>query len=184
MQQKAKDAYFERFKEKIEEARAAFTRISEAAEKVKQQLAQYQPEWNQKLAEVIEANQVIWKKLQSVAIQIPTFSLVNSETGKTLRDVAYAVSLAGQEAQKPLLWQTEIVTSAPTPKPEPKPVPPTTSGQPTTPKPDLKPQPKVRKMKAQLPSGKKSVKEYRLWLTQQLTLLQGFDATDELDFNN
>ena len=184
LQQEAKDAYFARYKEAIEKAKAAFARITEAAEKVKAQLEQYKPEWNKKLAETIEANQAIWKKLQAVTVNIPVLSLVNSATGKTLRDVAYAVSLSAQEAQKPLIWQTEIVTSEPTPQTTPQPIP-ASGQQPTQPaQPEPKPQPKVRKMKAQLPSGKKSVKEYRLWLTQQLTLLTGFDANDELDFNN
>jgi hypothetical protein len=182
LQQEAKDAYFARYKEAIEEAKSAFARITEAAEKVKAQLEQYKPEWNLKLAETIEANQALWKKFQSVTVNIPALSLVNSATGKTLRDVAYAVSLSAQEAQKPLIWQTEIVTSDPTPQPVPHPDPNPQPGP--KPQPDPKPQPKVRKMKAQLPSGKKTIAEYRSWLTQQLTLLTGFDATDELDFNN
>ena len=39
-------------------------------------------------------------------------------------------------------------------------------------------------MKSHLPKGKMTVAGYRQWLTQQITLLQSFDQTDELDFNN
>jgi hypothetical protein len=39
-------------------------------------------------------------------------------------------------------------------------------------------------MRSHLPQGKMSVSDYRLWLTQQMSLIKNFGSTDELDFNS
>jgi hypothetical protein len=109
-------------------------------------------------------------------INIPQYGIRCSNYGWQLRDLAYAENMIPQHEQKLLLWQTEIVTSQPTP-PAPTPKP----GEST---PTPQPSPQVRSMRSHLPQGKMSVSEYRQWLTQQLSLIKNFGASDELDFSN
>ena len=90
--------------------------------------------------------------------------------------------MAPQMDVKLTVWETGMVTSNPTPETRPEPEqkqPEGKSSEPTQPT-----KPRTRNMRSQLPVGKKSVAQYKAWLTAQLTAISLFDATDELDFNN
>lgn len=177
LEQKARDMYYALFNGKKDIVRDLYTELRVKAETVKQQLDAYPREWNERLYGAIAQFDSNCRRYQVTAIDIPQYEIRCRRCGLQLRDLVYAENMASQREQETILWQTEIVTKDPKPAPQPKP-------KPGEPDPQPKPLPKTRSMRSYLPSGKFSVSQYRQWLTSQLTLLQGFDASDELDFNN
>lgn len=175
--QKARDVYYALFKGKAERVTELYTDLLIKADVIKQQLGQYPREWNERLYSNIAQFESGCKRYQVGMIEIPTYDIRCRRSGLQLRDLAYAENMAPQKEQETMVWQTEIRTTAPVP---PTPPMPPVPGKPTPPPPT----PKTRAMKSHLPKGKMTVAGYRQWLTQQITLLQSFDQTDELDFNN
>ena len=179
LEQQARDMYYKLFQGITERVNVLYTGLREKADAVRQQLDAYPREWNARLYRSIDQFDSQCRRYQVNRIDIPQYEIRCRVCGLQLRDLVYAENMAPQREQEILLWQSEIVKTAPKPIPQP----PSTPSNPT-PKPEPKPQPKTRSMKSYLPQGKQSVAQYRQWLTSQLSLLQSFDATDELDFNN
>lgn len=177
LEQQARDMYYGLFKSKAEVVTKLYTNLNNKAEKLRQQLDVYPREWNAELYQLIDQFESNCRRYQVNKIDIPQYSIRCCVSGLQLRDLVYAENMGPQKEQEILLWQTEIVSTDPNPAPVPQPKPGGTKPQP-------KPQPKTRNMRSYLPTGKYSVSEYRQWLTGQLSLVQSFDATDELDFNN
>lgn len=177
--QKAKDLYFTLFKGKAERVTELYTDLRTKAEELRHQVNAYPPAWNQALLNKIDQLDSDLRRYQISDIDIPQFAIQCRRCHKQLRDLTYAENMVQQQGQKLMLWQTEIVTSDPTPPAPPTPPDP---NRPTPPAPPATP--KKRNMRSQLPSGTLSVGQYRAWLSQQLQLLNGFDTTDQLDFNN
>lgn len=177
--QKAKDLYFTLFKGKAERVTVLYTDLRTKAEGLRHQINAYPPAWNQALLNKIDQLDNDLQRYQINNIDIPQFAIQCRLCHKQLRDLTYAENMVQQQEQKLMLWQTEIVTTDPTPPAPPTPPDPS---QPTPPSPPATP--KTRNMRSQLPSGMLSVEQYRTWLSQQLSLLNGFDTTDRLDFNN
>ncbi len=177
LEQQARDLYYSLFKGKSEIVTELYTGLREKAEGVKQQLDSFPHEWNEKLYDTIGLFDKNCQRYQISMVDIPQYEIRCRKCGYQLRDLIYAENIASQREQEILVWQTEIVKTDPQPKPIPQPKPGEKEPQP-------KPQSKTRNMKSSLPSGKYTVIQYRQWLTSQLSLLQNFDATDELDFNN
>ena len=176
LSQQARDVYYTLFKGKVERLSELYTALRCNAEKLKGQLDAYPKEWNSALYSNIDDFDRSCKKYVIADINIPQHEICCSSCGMQLRDLTYAENMVPQYEQKLMIWQTEIVTSQPTP-PQSQPNP--DSGQPQP-----QPQPKTRSMRSHLPQGKMSVSAYRQWLTQQLSLIKSFASNDELDFNN
>ena len=175
LEQKTRDIYYQLFKGEADRVTELYTNLRTKAEEVKLQLDAYPREWNTRLYDTIAQFDNICRRYQVSMIDIRQYEIRCRKSGLQLRDLVYAENMAPQREQETLIWQTEIVKTAPEPKPQPKP------GEP---KPQPKPQPKTRNMRSYMPSGKMSVAQYRQWLTNQLSMLQGFGTSDELDFNN
>lgn len=177
--QKARDHYFALFKEKAEAVTAIYQALVLKVDDFAAELNKYPKEWNEKLYKQLgelreHCNRNI---IDPTRISIGQFSVQCRNCSKTLRDLVYAANIAQQKEQDIAVMRTEIKTEAPLPKPQPKP-----GGG--GPKPQPKPQPTKRNMRSQLPTGMKSVAQYRAWLTAQLQMLLNFGEADELDFNN
>lgn len=178
LSQQARDVYYGLFKGKAERVTVLYTELRTKAEQLKSQLDAYPKEWNTTLYNSIAEFDRSCKRYEIPMVDIPQYDIRCRKCGFQLRDLTYAENMAPQQESKLLLWQTDIVTSQPTPpKPEPQP-------QPGQPQPQPTPQSKTRAMRSHLPQGKMSVSSYRQWLTQQMSLIKNFDANDELDFNN
>ena len=178
LSQQARDVYYNLFKDKAQVASKLYNGLQINADQLKTQLDKYPHEWNNALYEKIAAFTNNCKRYQIVKIDIPQYDIRCRICGLGLRDLTYAENMAPQCDQKLMLWQTDIVTTLPTP---PQQIPQTKTDEP---KPQTKPQPKTRAMRSHLPQGKMTVNDYRQWLTQQIVLIKNFDANDELDFNN
>lgn len=177
LEQEARDMYYQLFTGIASRVNDLYTGLREKAEEVKQQLDVYPHEWNSRLYGSISQFDAACRRFQVSKVDIRQYEIRCRLCGLQLRDLVYAENMAPQREQETIVWQTEIVRTDPKPAPAPQPKP----GE-TTPQPN--PQPKTRNMRSYLPSGKFTVTQYRQWLTSQLSLLQGFDASDELDFNN
>jgi len=177
LEQQARDMYYKLFDGIKERVNLLYTSLREKAEAVRQQLDAYPHEWNARLYSSISLFDSQCRRFQVSRIDIPQYEIRCKVCGLQLRDLVYAENMAPQREQETLLWQSEIVKTDPKPVPKPDP-------KPGDPNPQPKPQPKTRSMKSYLPQGKQSVAQYRQWLTSQLSLLQSFDAADELDFNS
>ena len=181
LSQQARDVYHKLFKGKKERVTNLYVDLRVKAEQLKTQLDDAYPhEWNTVLYNNIAEFDRSCKRYEIHEIDFPQYDIRCRKCGFQLRDLTYAENMAPQQEQKLLLWQTEIVTSQPTP-PQPQPQPNPGGGQP---QPQPQPQPKTRAMRSHLPQGKMSVNDYRLWLTQQMALIKNFSSTDELDFNS
>ncbi|EJX10459.1 hypothetical protein EVA_01211 [gut metagenome] len=148
---------------------------------LQERISAYPEAWNKKLLNQIAGIKKICVKNQVPQVVLNGFSTKCAKSGLMLRDMIYAISQVGTLETSLAVMETEIVTNDPTPLPQPK-----VKDQPNIPSAKAIPQPqhKVRNMKQKMPSGRLSVNEYRQWLKQQLTLLNGFDANDSLDFDN
>ena len=177
LEQEARDMYYRLFKGIASRVNDLYTGLREKAEEVRQQLDAYPHEWNSRLYGSISQFDTACRRFQVSKVDIRQYEIRCRLCGLQLRDLVYAENMAPQREQETIVWQTEIVRTDPKPKPAPQPKP----GEPT---PQPKPLPKTRSMRSYLPSGKFTVAQYRQWLTSQLSLLQGFDASDELDFNS
>ena len=176
---KVKTEYYKLFRGLAERINLSYTDLRVRAEQFRVQLDAYPKEWNKILYDKLDDFDRSCRRydINPEKINIPHYDIRCSECGLQLRDLTYAQNMVPQYEQKLLLWQTEVVTSQPTPpqvKPQPKP------GD----APQPKPQPTTRSMRSHLPQGKMSVSKYRQWLTQQMSLIMNFDSNDELDFNN
>ena len=180
LSQQARDVYYALFNGKKEIVSKQYNDLRIQAEQLKTQLDAYPKEWNTALYSNIAEFDRSCKRYEITWVDIPQYEIRCRKCGFQLRDLTYAENMAPQQEQKLLLWQTEIVTSQPTP-PQPQPQPNPGGGQP---QPQPQPQPKTRAMRSHLPQGKMSVNDYRLWLTQQMALIKNFSSTDELDFNS
>ena len=178
LSQDARDEYYKLFKGKKEIVTNLYVDLRVKAEQLKAQLDAYPKEWNTVLYNSISEFDRSCKRYEINAIEFPQYEIRCRKCGFQLRDLTYAENMAPQQEQKLMLWQTEIVTSQPTP-PQPQPQP-----EPGEPQPQPQPQPKTRSMRSHLPQGKISVSDYRQWLTQQMALIKNFNSSDELDFNN
>lgn len=180
LSQQARDVYYALFNGKKEVVSKLYNDLRIQAEQLKTQLDAYPKEWNAALYSNIAEFDSSCKRYEITLVDIPQYEIRCRKCGFQLRDLTYAENMAPQQEQKLLLWQTEIVTSQPTP-PQPQPQPNPEGGQP---QPQPQPQPKTRAMRSHLPQGKMSVSDYRQWLTQQMLLIKNFNSNDELDFNN
>ena len=176
--QRCHDVYYNLFRGLSEKVTLAYNDLRIKANDLVKQLDSYPKEWNEILYKKLKEFDSDCKRYEIIKekINIPQYGIRCSNCGWQLRDLAYAENMIPQYEQKLLLWQTEIVTSQPTP-PAPAPKP----GE-STPAPQ--PSPQVRSMRSHLPQGKISVSEYKQWLTKQLSLIKNFGDSDELDFNN
>jgi len=175
--QKVKDVYYRLFKEQADRVTSLYGDLLTKADALKQKLDQYERSWNARIYNELDTFNRSCRSNQISNIELGQYDITCRRCHKQLRDLVHAEELVQLLAQKLVVWETEIITTAPAPKPAPQP-------QPTPGTPQPQPQPVVRKMQSQLPSGKKSVQEYRQWLKQQLMVIQGFADNDQLDFNN
>lgn len=169
-----KDQYFSLMKHYAEEMSTSYADLSGKLEELQARIHHYPAAWNQSLLNQLDDLMKVCQKNQVPQVVLNGFNTKCAKSGLMLRDMVYAIGQVSAYETQLMVMETEIVTSDPTPQPTPQPGP--------TPAPQ--PKPKVRSMKLQMPSGQLSVSEYRQWLKQQLTLLNGFGATDALDFDN
>lgn len=176
--QQVKDHYFSLMKHYAEEMSTSYADLSGKLEELQARINYYPAAWNKPLLNQIDGLLKVCQKNQVPQVVLNGFSTKCAKSGLMLRDMVYAINQVSVYETQLTVMETEIVTTDPTPQPVPQPTP-----QPG-PTPAPQPKPKVRSMKQQMPSGHLSVGEYRQWLKQQLTLLNGFGATDSLDFDN
>lgn len=178
--QQIKDLYFSLMKHYAEQMTLTYIDLQERLSGLKGKLDAYPKQWNNSLYNQINELVKICEKNRINQVVLNGNSTKCAKSGFILRDMIYALSqYSGYETQLAVM-ETEVVTTDPNPHPVPEPGPQT----PSTPTPQPAPRPKVRSMKNKMPSGKLSVTEYRQWLKQQLSMVNGFDATDSLDFDN
>lgn len=176
--QQVKDHYFSLMKHYAEEMSTSYADLSEKVEGLQGRINHYPTAWNRALLRQTDSMMEVCQKNQVPQVVLNGFSTKCAKSGLMLRDMIYAIGQVATYETQLAVMETEIVTSEPTPQPAPRPTP-----QPG-PTPAPQPKPKVRSMKLQMPSGQLSVGEYRQWLKQQLTMLNGFGLTDSLDFDN
>lgn len=178
--QQIKDLYFSLMKHYAEQMTLTYIDLQERLSGLKGKLDAYPKQWNNSLYNQINELVKICEKNRINQVVLNGNSTKCAKSGFILRDMIYALSqYSGYETQLAVM-ETEVVRTDPNPHPVSEPGPQT----PSTPTPQPAPRPKVRSMKNKMPSGKLSVTEYRQWLKQQLTMVNGFDATDSLDFDN
>lgn len=179
IEQKVRDLYYKLFNGKADQVSDAYTALREKAAELRKKLDTYPREWNLALYNKLDSFDNQCEKYQISAIDIPQYEVKCRICNLRLRDLFYAQNMVSQKEQELELWQTDIVTENPNPDPQPNP-----SGGTPPPTPPTPPTPKTRAMRSSLPSGKFSVAQYREWLKSQLLLINKFDATDKLDFDN
>lgn len=182
--QDVKDIYYRLFKDKAEKLTVLYTNLLVKSDELRQKLDKFEREWNTVLYNRLDSFDNNCRSHQIHDIQLRGYEISCRNCKKQLRDIIHAIEMAPTCETKLTLWETEIVTSAPAPAPAPKPQPvPQSGSEPNTP-----PTPatvvRIRNMRSQLPTGKKSVAQYKQWLMNQLSTISQFDVNDELDFNN
>ena len=175
--QQVKDHYYQLMKRQSEEMTTGYINLDEELSALSEELSAYPKEWNKKLYDKIAEMESLCKRNVVPVVVLNGYSTKCAKSGMQLRDMVYQTNQLQTHQTKVAVMETEIVKMDPTPKPQPvdKPV--------IGPTPSSKLQPKVRSMKQKMPSGQLSVNEYRKWLQQQLALLNGFDTTDILKFD-
>lgn len=180
--QQIKDLYFTLMEHYAEQMTKNYLDLRVKLDELKGKLDTYPKQWNNFLYNQIDQLIKVCEKNHVNQVVLNGNSTKCAKSGFMLRDMVYALSqFSGHETQLAVM-ETEVITTDPTPQSAPNP-----GSQPTsasTPQPAPQPKVKVRSMKQKMPFGKLSVAEYRQWLKQQLTMVNGFDASDSLDFDN
>ena len=178
--QQIKDLYFKLMSEKAKLLNTEFSALEARAVALRDKIDTFPAEWNTALRLKVSSAISGFKKYKITEISLADYSVRCSLTGLMLRDLESAIkSIPSEKAQLQIL-ESELRTIAPQPKPEdtkPKPKP----GEDTPPTPPA--QPKERKVKNQLPRGKKTVADYKAWLSSQLLFANQCDDTDILNFD-
>lgn len=183
--QDVKDVYYSLFSGYANRLNILYTDLLVKADALKQKLDAYDRSWNSRIYSELDAFCRQCSSNQINSVQLGAYDITCRNCHKQLRDLIHAIEMVPQMEIKLMVWETGIVTTDPTPaqQPQPQPQPDDSTPQPQ-PQPKPTPAPRTRNMRGQLPTGKKTVAQYKAWLTAQLTALSQFDATDELDFNN
>ncbi len=168
--QQIRDLFYQQMVEASKAQTDTYSPLKQKAEALKEEIKQYPIEWNETLMGKVENLVELCQKLMVGEITLPMNSVKCKPGDFLLRDFLHAKDKAKDYEAKLAIWESEIVTSDPNPG--------------TDPDPDPDPKPVVRKMRKQIPTGTKSVEEYRQWLTAQLSNLKNFSSTDQLDFDN
>lgn len=181
--QKVKDLYYQQMKQFADKMTGGYTELLNRLEGIKSEADSYPHEWNTALYDKVAQKEQSWKKYIVSKIELPDYQIVCSRSHLQLRDMDSAIKMMRQLATELDVLSTEVVTTAPEPPiPQPRPTP----GDPKPhPDPEPKPQskPKVRNLRRQLPSGHLTVAQYKQWLMQQLSMVNQYESTDILKFD-
>ena len=175
-----KGLYYKYMEQQAEQMIDGYSDLLTRIEAIKKNAEQYPAEWNTRLYAKVRDKEDVCKKYIISKIQLKDYEIRCSNCHLQLRDIVSAINMLPQLNVDVDVMETEICTSDPTPKPQPQPQP--GPGDPT-PQPQPNPQPKERKLRSQLPTGKLSVAQYKLWLKQQLAMVNQFDTNDILKFD-
>ena len=168
--QKLKDLYYQYMDDRTKQMSTGYADLHAQLEAVKAKADQYPHDWNSELYSQIDAMEAECKRYAIGRVKLDDYSTRCSVSHLQLRDIVAAINMLPQRKVDVVVMSTSVKTSAPTPPPKPD-----------DPKP--KPQPTKRKLHDQLPTGTLSVSQYRQWLTQQLTMVNQYGATDILEFD-
>lgn len=169
---------------KFKDLKELYSAALNNVELVKKELDNYDHSWNEQVYSELNRLEQICKKYVVDKPVLREFETRCSNSNLQLHDADSAIKMQKQTLVSIEVAKTEINTTAPN----------TVVGKTTEPSLDAPTspssipakqdvQPKERKLKAQLPSGKMSVSDYKKWLTSQLSMLSKFEATDILRFD-
>lgn len=173
--QEVKDIYVKILNDKVlvlnEELSILFSKL----ENIKNKLVAFPEEWNMKLIDKIATSEKQWKLLNGINIQLNSWNIKCSNSGFSLRDLAYKIQQLRNNFSEIDIWESEIISQEP---PTVKPYPTTNNTNNTI------LEPTHRNMRSKLPKGTCSVIQYKEWLKEQLILSNKFNETDILNFDN
>jgi hypothetical protein len=186
--QKVKDLYYQYMQQYADRMTTGYSELTSRIDDIKTDADDYPHEWNEALYGKISAKEQSWKKYIVSKIVIKDYEIRCDHSQLQLRDMDSAIKMLQQLSTEVDVMSTELVTTEPIPVPKPvpgpKPLPkPLPGGSKPQPNPDPKPKPKERKLRSQLPTGQLSVADYKKWLMQQLAMVNQYDSSDILKFD-